>query len=148
MKTINIAGKDYRFEFSIEASLYNECTESVTGIMVTMAEAQGKEDIKAMVTTIADIPKTALTMFYAGLIEHHGYNGDKTVMGIPEAKSLVKKYLSEHKEDGKGNFYSIMQEMIECMSDDGFFELIGLGKLTRDTAQKTKITKTAKVTDK
>ncbi len=30
MKIVNIGGKDYTFEFTMEASLYNECTEKVT----------------------------------------------------------------------------------------------------------------------
>lgn len=140
MKTITIGGIDYTFEFSIEASLYSECTEKVTGLMVGAGtshtkdenkteEENEKNNIKSMLSTMSDIPTVAMTMFYAGLIEHHGALGDKKVQSIKDAKLLVKTYLEEHKDDEKGNFYALMQEMMECMADDGFFKLIGLDKM-------------------
>lgn len=147
MKTIAIGGIDYTFEFTIEASLYSECTEKVTGLMVgagsaQMEEENSKENIKSMLSTMSDIPTVAMTMFYAGLIEHHGVSGDGKVKSIKDAKNLVKQYLSEHKEDEKGNFYDLMQEMMECMADDGFFELIGLDKMFTPTPKTAKVPKT------
>lgn len=147
MKIITIGGIDYTFEFTIEASLYSECTEKVTGLMVgagsaQMEEENSKENIKAMISTMSDIPSVAMTMFYAGLMEHHGSLGDGKVKSIKEAKLLVKQYLSENKDDEKGNFYALMQEMMECMSDDGFFELIGLDKMFTPTQEKKKVPKT------
>lgn len=147
MKTITIGGNDYTFEFTIEASLYSECTEKVTGLMVgagsaQMEEENSKENIKAMLSTMSDIPSVAMTMFYAGLMEHHGSLGDGKVKNIKEAKLLVKQYLSEHKNDEKGNFYALMQEMMECMADDGFFELIGLDKMFTPAQEKKKTPKT------
>ena len=131
MKILTINSKEYMFEFSIEASLYNECTEKVTSLMVGIGAAQDKEDIKEIVSTISNIPLVAMTLFYAGLMEHHGINGDKSVITMASAKELVKEYLSEHKEDGQGNFYAIMNEMIACMGDDGFFELTGLSQMMK-----------------
>ena len=113
MKVINIDGIDYTFEFTIEASLYSECTEKVTGLMANAGMAQAEdgnamEQVKGMLSTMADIPTVAMTMFYAGLMEHHG----NTVKCLNDAKVLVKKYLAEHKDDDKGNFYAIMQKMM------------------------------------
>lgn len=122
---LNIGGKDYTIEYSIEASLCNECTEKVTGLMVGLAEAQSEEDIKGVVKSIADVPRTTLTMFYAGLIENHS----DEVQSMEEAKELVKTYLKEHKEDGTGNFYALMELLIEQMGNDDFFNLIGMDKM-------------------
>ena len=137
MKVLNIGGNDYTFEFTIEASLYSECTEKVTGLMVGAGFSQEenedtKEQVKGMLSTMSDIPTVAMTMFYAGLLEHHS----DTVKSLKDAKALVKQYLSEHKDDDKGNFYAIMQEMMECMADDDFFKLIGLDKMFQPTDEK------------
>ena len=141
MKVITIGGIDYTFEFSIEASLYSEVTEKVTSLMVGAGlsqteEEDSKEQVKEMLATMSDIPTVAMTMFYAGLIEHHGSLGDGRVKSIKDAKALVKTYLAEHKDDDKGNFYAIMQEMMECMADDDFFKLIGLDKMFQPTDEK------------
>lgn len=145
MKVLNIGGIDYTFEFSIEASLYSEVTEKVTSLMVGAGYSQSeeedsKEQVKGMLATMSDIPTVAMTMFYAGLIEHHGALGDGRVKSIKDAKALVKTYLAEHTDDDKGNFYAIMQEMMECMADDDFFKLIGLDKMFQTNEKKvTKI---------
>ena len=58
MKRITIDGKEYTIEFSIEATLYSECTESVMNMImsagVTQAEVE-QEDIsdKEKVNVIA-----------------------------------------------------------------------------------------------
>lgn len=131
MKVLAIGGREYTFEFSIEASLYNECTEKVTNLMVGIGAAQNEADIRNIIATISNVPQVAMTLFYAGLLEHHGLSGDGTVKGMSDAKLLIKQYLSEHKDDDKGNFYSIMNEMIGCMGDDGFFELTGLSQMMK-----------------
>ena len=64
MKIIKINGIDYRFEFTIEASLYKECTEKTVGLMTSIAEGQENgKGIKDIISTLSDIPKTALTLF-------------------------------------------------------------------------------------
>lgn len=131
MKILNIGGSDYTFEFSIEASLYNECTEKVTSLMVGIGAAQNGDDIREMISSISNVPQVAMTLFYAGLLEHHGVAGDGSIKSMADAKSLAKKYLSEHKDDEKGNFYALMNEMMECMGDDGFFELTGLSQMMK-----------------
>lgn len=141
MKVLTIGGRDYTFEFSIEASLYNECTEKITNLMVGIGKAKEtegpdtNEKVRNVISTISNVPLVAMTMFYAGLLEHHGPNGDGTVKGMKDAKALARQYLVEHKDDEKGNFYAVMNEMIECMEDDGFFELTGMSKMLQNGAE-------------
>lgn len=137
MKKITIGGKEYTFEFSIEASMYADCTESITELFMHLGTAEDSKDVKGVLNTIANIPKTAMTLFYAGLLEHHS----DAITGMPAAKELLKQYLVEHKEDG-GDFPSVMNEMVSCMDDDGFFDLIGLTKMMKEAAQTEKTPKT------
>lgn len=132
-KVLKIGGKDYRLEYSIEASLYADCVESIADILgSTTAEdnenKSEKEQMKEMISGIANIPKTTLTIFYAGLMEAHGKHtdGDGVVPDILTAKNLVKQYISEHKDDDTGNFCGILTICLEQMEEDGFFKLIGL----------------------
>lgn len=126
MKVISIDGIGYVIEYSIEASLYNECTEKVAGLMADLSTAEDREDVKSVISSIADVPQTTLSMFYAGLLEHHGRDGDGTVLNKGDAKKLLRTYINEHKDDDQGNFYGVMNILIEAMVDDGFFKLIGL----------------------
>lgn len=141
MRKLTINNKEYTFKFSIEASLYNECTESVMNMLMSFGDAQGEaasidgEDANAKdqllsamrktLTTIANIPQTALTLFYAGLMEFHGASGDGSVRSIYDAKSVLADYLRE----SESNFYDVMNLMIECMGEDHFFDLTGLSKV-------------------
>lgn len=135
MKTLNIGGKEYKIEFTMEASLCNDCTEKVTGLMLKIAEADDKKAIKDMISTMSDIPQTSLTMFYAGLLEHHGPDGDGSVKSLKDAKALIKQYFNEHAEDGTGNFYDVLQILIEQMGEDGFFKQIGLEQMMNQTEE-------------
>lgn len=130
MKVLEIGGKNYTFEFSIEASLYSECTEKVVELMSKM---DGK-DAKAVISGISNIPKVVITMAHAGLLEHHS----EEIMSENDTKALIKQYLVEHKDDEKGNFYSLMEEMFACMGDDGFFKLIGLETMSEKTVKEMK----------
>ncbi len=132
MKILNIGGKNYTVKFSIEASLYSDCTERVSSLMTRIGDTKSKEDIYEFIKGIADVPRTALDMFYAGLLEEHGVDGDKTILSIKDAKNLVKIYFDEHKNDEKGNFFALMMDLFEVMGDDGFFGLIGLNHVTAD----------------
>ncbi len=129
MKRITIDGKEYTFEFTIEASLYDECTVSAMEVFVKMGAVRGDDDMEGaihrIVETMAGTPKRALTLFYAGLLEHHGAAGDGSIKSINDAKALLIKYLKEY---GK-SFDDVSSEMMETMGEDNFFELIGLNKM-------------------
>lgn len=130
MKVLEINGKKYTFEFSIEASLYGECTENVVDLMSKM---DGR-DAKSIISGMSNIPKVVITMAHAGLLEHHS----DEIKNEKDTKALIKQYLVEHKDDECGNFYSLMEIMFECMGDDGFFKLIGLGAMAEKTTREAK----------
>ncbi len=143
-KVLQIDGKDWKIEYSIEASLYGECTEKLIEFIQTIAggtdelpkdataeqvAAAKKKFIKEKISGICDIANTTLTMFYAGLLEHHGQEGDKSIMSKKDAKQLIRKYFSEHAEDGAGNFYDLLQILMGQMEEDGFFKMTGVEKI-------------------
>lgn len=141
MRIINIGGKDYRFEFSIEASLSSECVEKTIEIFGEIAEASEKGSTKDFLRTISKTSNAAFHMFYAGLMEHHGIYGDKTVLNIRDAINVLKIYMNEHRDDEKGSYSDLMILMMEIMKEDGFFKMIGLD-LAEQTEEEEKLPKT------
>ena len=123
MRTLTVGNKEYTIEFSIEASLHKECTEKITGLMAGIAEAQSKSDIKTLISSMADIPQATLHMLHAGLLEH------QSDWDMAKTKAVIKQYLIERKGKEDGNYYSLMELLIEDMASDGFFEMIGLDKM-------------------
>ena len=140
-KIITIDKKDYKLEFSIEASLYHECIEKITGLMFDIDSGQNSNDVKKLLAGVSDIPNTSVVCFYAGLLEHHGKEeGDGTVPDLSTAKRLAVKLIRDE-ESEVNNWYDLFSLCVEQMGDDGFFELIGLGdmlgKETRKKVPKT-----------
>ncbi len=133
---IKVGNTEYTIEFSFEASLYGECTEKVISFMSAIPESGSAEEIKQFLTSLSDIPSTTLTMFYGGLMEHHGEDGDGTVLSKKDAKAVLRAYLEENKDNEDGTFYSVMEKMIEQMGEDGFFDRIGLTKILSAEAPK------------
>lgn len=127
MKVIKIGNKEYKFEFTIEASLYGECTEALTAFLTNVGSAG--TNLKEVLKSISDIPQTALTLFYAGLLEHHGEDGDGTVTTKKDAKRLIKQYFEDKKDTDEADFYAILALMIEVMEEDGFFKRTGLERI-------------------
>lgn len=143
MRRLTINGKEYTFKFSIEASLYNECTEATMNMILSFGEAQGEAEsaengdenakdrfmsaMRKTFSTVANVPKTALTLFYAGLLEYHGSAGDNSIRSMDDAKKVLADYLRE----SENNFYDVMNLMLECMGEDHFFELTGLSKVLK-----------------
>lgn len=145
-KILRISGKDYKLEYSIEASLYADCTASLTGLMTEIQIAGEDKNVKKVVSEISNIPQTTLTIFYAGLMEHHGAHpdGDGSVPDIQTAKYLIAQYLKEHSDDETGNFFGIMQMCIEQMGEDGFFKLTGLEGMMNQFSQTAKPNRAAR----
>lgn len=138
MKKITINKKEYTLEFSIEASLYDECTMSVMdmfvkgGMVQGAAETNNVEDaMQNLMQTIANLPQKALTVFYAALLEHHGPEGDGSIQSISDAKRVLADYLKEKKK----TFRDVFSEMMALMEKDNFFELVGLNQVTNDLAK-------------
>jgi CRISPR/Cas system CSM-associated protein Csm2 small subunit len=153
---IKVGRGEYTIEFTFEASLYGECTEKVIAFMSAIPENGTADEIKHFITSLSDIPSTTLTMFYAGLMEHHGEDGDGTVTSKKDAKAILKAYIEENRDNEDGTFYAVMEKMIEQMGKDGFFDRIGLTKILsteepkkpkmpQDHKKKTTTTKKANV---
>lgn len=131
MRTIKIGKDEYIFKYDIEASLYSECTEKITSIMVGLSDVKGDEAKRNFIRAISDIPQTALHMFHAGLLENHNVT-------LSDSKRLIAQYIKDHREDETGSFYGVMEMLIEDMEKDGFFSLIGLDKMISKMSAQTK----------
>ena len=148
---MTIGGKEYSIEFSIEASLYGECVTKIFDMFMGIAAVRGQADalekantndvdslkdlMKGAVMSMTDIPQTALTLFYAGLLEHHGTEeGDGSVASLQDAKHLIKEYMFEN---SGANWYDLMNLMVEQIGADNFFERIGLDKMLKQTEEKS-----------
>ena len=123
---LTINKKDYHIEYSIEASLYADCTEKLLNLMLTASENDGRK----MITATAEVPSVALTMFYAGLLEHHGLYGDGSIKGMHDAKNLLKQYFAENPKE---SYYTVLMKAIDQMGEDGFFQMIGLDKMIEES---------------
>lgn len=135
MRRLTINNKEYTFKFSIEASLYDKCTESAMNMLMGAVIAENGDAIATNVRMIAQVPKTALTLFYAGLLEYHGAAGDKSVMSMEDAKELAIAYM----EESKTNFHDLLALMMDIMGEDNFFDLVGLTSiLTEEKPRKRK----------
>lgn len=142
-KILNIGGAEYKLEYSIEASLYADCISDLTELLSDIGTAENNKDIKGMLKGMSNIPKTALTLFYAGLMENHGSHpgGDGKIPDIQAAKKLITQYIRESLDNNEVNFYSIMEMCVSQMGEDGFFKLIGLEQMIDMPGSRKKIAK-------
>ena len=129
MRTLTIGNNEYIIEFSIEASLHKECIDTVTGLMTNVAMAKSKADIRALISAMSNVPQTALHMLHAGLLEH------QPGLTIEKTKSILKEYMVERKGKEDGNYYSLMELLLEDMENDDFFEMIGLDKMFQTNSE-------------
>ena len=141
MRILQIGKEEYKFQFDIEASLYSECTERLASIMVGLSSAETMDEKREVISSLANIPQTALHIFHAGLLENHNVT-------LSDSKKLIAQYIKEHKEDETGSFYGVMEMLIEDMANDGFFELIGLDKMFQKIENQTREIVNAKKTIK
>lgn len=147
-KVLKIGDKDYKLEYTIEAALYDDCTASLIEFFSktfgaaeieriskdasdSEREMMAQAALKNGISGISNMPSLAITVLYAGLLEHHGTgrNGDGTVRNKEDAKDIAREYFIDHAEDGTDTFYDLFQICIEQMGEDGFFKRIGLEKM-------------------
>lgn len=152
MKRITIGKVEYIIEFSLEATMYNECTEKIMDMLANtgIAEAKLKDEsveeheraqhaVKDVIASMADIPQRALILFYAGLLEHHGADGDRSVL----SKSVAKKLLVDYLKENEGmTLYDVMSDMMQEIVNDHFFDLIGVEKAVKLAEQNARKVKT------
>lgn len=120
---IKIGGKEYKLEFTFEASMYSDCVSSVMNILGGLSAG----DMHKQIAGMSNIPQTAVTLLYAGLLEHHS----EDVPSLRDAKMLARQWILEQGEDG--NFYALMKMCIDQMGEDGFFKLTGLEDILNST---------------
>lgn len=149
-RVIKIDGKDYKIEFAVEAALYDGCVAATMELIGGVAIAASEREIKGIIKGMANIPQTALTLFYGGLMEHHGESGDGTILSGTDAKHLIIQYFKERPKD---SFYDVMNMMMEQMEEDGFFERVGLEQMMKkyfpeSMGEKSTEEKTKKVSEK
>lgn len=138
MKTITIGGKDYKVEYSIEASLYPDLTGALMDSLISIGVGKGAAEsndtttvFETMKSTVSNMPVKALTLFHAGLLEHHDLSFD-------ESKELFKQYIKESKKSA----YDVFSELMTEVNNDNFFEMIGLDEMfPTDEKKKTRKSK-------
>lgn len=145
--TIKIGNKEYTIEYSFKAALYGDCAQSVMEVMSLMSvNENGGEGLSALIKGMTNLPSKVTTMFYAGLMQHHGdgKNADGSVPDIDTAEELLCQYFMENKgneEVKNASFYGMFSSVLDQMGEDGFFELIGLDNLIEPSKPKKKASK-------
>ena len=129
---LTIGDRDYTLRFSVEASLCEECVSKVTDFMVLSYQASDSDDLRKSVSeSISNVSTTALAALYGGLLENHS----DEIKSMTDARNLAKTYLLENQDNEKGNWFSLLNTLIEAMDEDGFFKLIGLEELMERASQ-------------
>lgn len=152
-KVLKIGDKDYKLEYTIEASLYDEGIDT-TLKFISAAGMPKEEDLEKytpeqqieirkqvvdnIMKSMTNLPKTAMDLFYMGLLEHHGSGkyADHTIKSKDDVKDLIRDYFEDHTEDGTGTFYDILSMCLDQMAEDGFFKRTGLEKMMSNAQKK------------
>ena len=131
-----IDGKEFVIKYGSTALVDSpECVEQVLNL-VHLNEQKDIPLNKRFETIMKDVPQITSLLFYAGLLEHHGEDGDKTVLSLNDAKTLLKKYFKENKQE---SFLGLLAEMTEQMAEDNFLVLLGMGlEVNNETVQTRK----------
>jgi len=131
-----VEDKEYTLEYTFEAAENQKCVDAMTdifgGAMMTKIDESKSEalQIRDFLMTISDLPRMAMDMFYAGLLENHGEDGDGTVMSRLDAKRLYKKFCKENPDDTMASsYYGLITVISEQMEKDGFFKRTGLADI-------------------
>ena len=126
--------KEYTLEYTFEAALNRQCVDNAfnltLGVFGIPDGKEGEADtVKKQIQSISALPIKIMELFYAGLLEHHGPDGDGSVLAEKDAIKIYKEFSRENKEDARSDFYGLMSSIIETMEKDGFFKQIGLDQM-------------------
>ena len=131
-----VEGKEYTLEYTFEAAENQKCVDAMTdifgGAMMTKIDETKSEalQIRDFLMTISDLPRMAMDMFYAGLLENHGEDGDGTITSRLDAKRLYKKFCKENPDDAMAtSYYGLVTVISNQMEEDGFFKRTGLADI-------------------
>lgn len=123
---INVNEKEYVIEFGMEAALMPEAIQEMARLVVENFVVQ--TDIKRITSFMATIPKATLKLFYAGLLEHHGESGDRTIRSEKDAKRVLKLYLKANPEV---SFIDLLNKLLEQIAEDNFVEKTAVFKFLK-----------------
>ena len=149
-KVLTIGGKDYRLEYNVEASLYKDGVDRLINFLSGAFGASGEDELtkglsdedktkvrielmQNLRSEVINLPDTALTLFYAGLLEYHGLDGDGSILHKVDAKKLVKQLFAEQPEGGITDFASLLELCMNQMGEDGFFKRTGLERIAEQS---------------
>ena len=132
----SVEEKEYTLEYTFEAAENQKCVDAMTdifgGAMMTKIDETKSEalQIRDFLMTISDLPRMAMDMFYAGLLENHGEDGDGTITSRLDAKRLYKQFCKENPEDAMAtSYYGLITVISNQMEEDGFFKRTGLADI-------------------
>ncbi len=128
---LTINEKDYTFEFTIAATLCEQCVEKTTKLIFGIVDAESEADIDKMIHSISDIYSTTFALFYGGLLEHHA----DEIKSEKEAKALLTEYFKENTDRKEYNFYTLFNMLLEQVKEDGFFDLLGLDAMMEEMVE-------------
>lgn len=125
MKTVLIDGKEYKLEYSFEASRQTDFVSKVFKILsgITVGEGGISNGISNMVGMMPDL---CVISFHAGLLENNPVD-EKT------AFSLMKTYMKDHKL----NFFGLWEEVKALMEEDDFLSLTGIMEMLEQMQKET-----------
>ncbi len=75
---ITVNGKEYILEYTFEAAECHECIDAAMdifgGMMTAKIDSKHSEEmqVRDFLMSLSDLPRMAMDMFYAGLLENHG----------------------------------------------------------------------------
>lgn len=163
MRALQIGDEIKKIEFGFEATEQKEFNKILLDLLFDFVDAKAgdtqepevkktraeirKENIEKITTSITITPDTVLTMFHAGLLEHHGEYGDKTVTTREDARKYLKMYLTDKEAGEKRTYYSAMNFLMGQVIEDEYLDLIGITEMFSSVKPEKKTTakKTAKV---
>lgn len=130
---ITVKGKEYALEYTFEAAERHECIDAAMdifgGMMTAKIDSTHSEEmqVRDFLMSLSDLPRMAMDMFYAGLLEHHGPDGDGTIQSRADARLLYKQFCRENPEDERAaSYYTLCTAIAEQMEKDGFFKRAGM----------------------
>lgn len=97
---ITVNGKEYILEYTFEAAECHECIDAAMdifgGMMTAKIDSKHSEEmqVRDFLMSLSDLPRMAMDMFYAGLLENHGTgpDGDGTITSRADARCLYKQW--------------------------------------------------------
>lgn len=110
---ITVNGKEYILEYTFEAAECHECIDAAMdifgGMMTAKIDSKHSEEmqVRDFLMSLSDLPRMAMDMFYAGLLENHGTgpDGDGTITSRADARCLYKQFCKENPEDERATSY-------------------------------------------